>query len=75
MSFGDGFLMLITFLIYTPRTIEITCAARSASAPSKVRLHFDESDTIQAVEVLKAKQWTLHTKGVGKNKVVTTEVR
>ncbi len=48
-NFGDGFLYLITVGIYAPRTVEITCAQKSAGA--RIRLNLDQGGTIRAVGV------------------------
>lgn len=74
MSFGDGFLTAITFLIYTPRTVEITCTQRSAAAPAKFRLIMDEQDTVRAVGVQGEAGWRYIGRSVGSKQLKTLEV-
>jgi len=74
MSFGDGFLTAITFLIYTPRTIEITCAQRAAGGPAKYRLLLDDQDTIRAVGVQNKKGWSYTGRALGSSQMRKVEV-
>lgn len=49
-TFGDGFLGAITLAIYTPRTVEITCAAGHANGPVRVLVAQDnEGRAVAAV--------------------------